>query len=643
MRRLLDKALQNVRPHERVRFFTFCSVYGLLSFALTLGMAGSEALFIAKLGMETLPMALVAASLLTVGGSVVYTFMVGRWRNDTLFCLLLAALTALLLALSPFLASQHQAIYAVFCIYYLSNAVLTNHFWNWADEYFDATSAKRLFPLFAIASSFGGVIGGIAGEVFNELWGPNSLIVSWAVFTLLTAALLFYTKRLTRNWARLSVSEEDTGAWESFKRAVQYLHTSPLSRWLSISAMAMVLALFISQYIYQTIIAKAFPDAQELATFMNYYLVITNALEMVIEGAVLPPLLVRFGIPRTNLIHPIATFLALLGMLAKPGLYSAIFARVNRELLDNALASPVRTLMYKALPSRLRGHMRAFLEGIVVYAGMALAGLFLQGFQKRFSTNELILVGMLLAGIYLLANIQALRHYLHTMTEDLRSGRIDWSSLGKSFGTFGNDYLCLLWRSMTAGCQAPAPRPVLQLAAVLGECGAVALLTEQLHHPCAQLRQEIAKALSQCREKGEQATQALMTLCADPEASVVCQALAGIRTLFEQQTADRQFRLSQQKAADRQLKLSQEQTEQLSKMLNSPDPQIAASAAILMGEAGQRHLDAMAQANDRETVLAALKATDSQHRQRLLGHADDSDPDIKLWAIHRLAEIGGPI
>ena len=58
-------------------------------------------------------------------------------------------------------------------------------------------------------------------------------------------------------------------------------------------------------------------------------------------------------------------------------------ARASRELLDNALAVPVRTLAGNALPQRFRSRVRAFLEGIVVYSGMSLAGAVLLASNER--------------------------------------------------------------------------------------------------------------------------------------------------------------------------------------------------------------------------------------------------------------------
>ena len=72
---------------------------------------------------------------------------------------------------------------------------------------------------------------------------------------------------------------------------------------------------------------------------------------------------------------PVTSLLTFVALALDPALYTAVFARANRELLQNALADPVRALSYNALPFRFRGRIRALLEGIVFYAAMSLAGL----------------------------------------------------------------------------------------------------------------------------------------------------------------------------------------------------------------------------------------------------------------------------
>ena len=62
--------LFDVRAAERGRFGWFAGLAALLAFAQMLGQAGTEAIFLARLGAAQLPLAFVLASVATVAASL---------------------------------------------------------------------------------------------------------------------------------------------------------------------------------------------------------------------------------------------------------------------------------------------------------------------------------------------------------------------------------------------------------------------------------------------------------------------------------------------------------------------------------------------------------------------------------------------
>ena len=89
----LWRLVPDVRPGERPRFLFFAGLFTLVSFAQTVGLAGAEALFLARFGAEGLPVALILASAATVLLSLVYALRVGSVRNDLAAGVALVALT----------------------------------------------------------------------------------------------------------------------------------------------------------------------------------------------------------------------------------------------------------------------------------------------------------------------------------------------------------------------------------------------------------------------------------------------------------------------------------------------------------------------------------------------------------------------
>ena len=655
MSKLLNAIASQVHPQERSRCAVLALLSGLASVAFTIGQAGSEALFIAEVGMPALPLAMVAASLLTMLGFALYSRFLKRWSSSSYFMRLLILVGGAIAVSLPLLENR-SVIYALFCLFFLGNAIVFNQYWNWASVCFDASAAKRIFPVLATSSSLGGVLGGIIGTAVNDVWGPTALVTFWSAFSLATAAVVFRYRRQVSNWGTGIAAEEDASV-TSLGRTLSYIKRSPLSLWLTISAIAIVLAQFIALFLYQKTIATAFPQAQDLATFVNVYLIGSNVLEICVEGLGLPWLLMRLGISRTNLLHPCTTLASLVGLLFWPGLVSAVTARTNCEVLESGLAAPTRTLMYNALPSRLRDQVRAVLEGMLKYGGMAAAGLFLH-FCQACPTRTLIFIAMGLSAIYLLANIYTHRHYLETLIDNLRAGRLSWDTLNHPLEALDADKLTEVWHSFIQGNTESIPRAALQLTATLGHLGCQDSLVRQSQHPSSKLRTYIAAALagrtpdtlsesahapaskraSHSADAVSNAVEnALIRLAHDPQPEVARQALLSLQALCCRRlsspssvsstlslssapgtpsSSSAPGTLSPSSASDTPSELSHSNgagLAALDDLLGSPDPQIAALAAHLCAErtAGEELLTTMLASTDEEQVCAALKVTTS--------------------------------
>jgi hypothetical protein len=93
----------------------------------------------------------------------------------------------------------------------------------------------------------------------------------------------------------------------------------------------------------------------------------------------------------------------------------------------------VRTLAANALPQRFRSRVRAFLEGIVVYSGMSLAGAVLLA-AGTLPADALAAAGAAFALLYLFANLAVRRHYVAAIVTELRAGRLDLHELQSEIG-----------------------------------------------------------------------------------------------------------------------------------------------------------------------------------------------------------------
>jgi HEAT repeat protein len=402
--------------------------------------------------------------------------------------------------------------------------------------------------------------------------------------------------------------------------AVRYSRRAPLGRWLVASTMGMFLALIVSQYLYLSLFAEAFPSVEALAGFLGIYLALTNAAEVWITLSVMPRLIRRLGVVSANLIHPTLTLLSFGALAIEPGLAAAVAARATREMLENSMAAPLRTLVYNALPLRFRDRIRAFLEGIVGPLGMALAGALLLIAAPRLDAYALAWIGGATALLYLLANWRVRRAYLDTMIRRLREGRLDFAEHGDQLGNLGDARLVELWDSLLEDAAARSRSTELQLARVLAGRDLLDAVLRGGAHPDPLVRVACIAALG--KNDDARVARALETALGDSDSQV---RLAAARAVREMPAPTRALQ------------------ERVQLLQRDPSPAIRAEAAAAANEEGHEALRAMADSGDPESVVQALRRLPRELLGAALDHSRSDDPTLRAEALEAASRLARPV
>jgi len=615
LQRAFWRLLPDVRRDERARFGFFLSLFFLLTAAETIGLAGSESLFLAHLGASSLPATWVVASLLAVVGSLAYAAVVDVLRNDRLFVIMLLMAATLLAVVGSAAAwGSPWAFALLICLFWLYRAVFLVHYWTFAGDHFDTLSSKRLFPLFAIGSSAGGVVGGVTAAGVVRFVPAEWLVAIWAASLVGAAALLIGNARRLLRWIPLEAMEADDTSVERLKGAQQYLRRTSLGRWLIASSLGMVVALFIAQYAYSDIFARAYPDADQLAGLFGLFLAAANVVEIVVETTVSRWLIPRLGVPTANLLHPLLTLLSFLGLAASPRVPMAVVVRLNREMLESALANPLRNLTYNALPRRYRGRVRGFLEGIVVNAGMGGAGLLLLVAGSELGLQGICLLGVAAACVYGAANLGVRREYVRALVDELEAGRLDLREIEREIGSGEAAPLATFFGSLLASDDVPPARLVGQIARVLARHGFGHQLLPALAHPRSLIRRVALDALL-----GEDTPERLPALA---------QAL---------EDAEPDIRLAALRAADELAGAGDGRlADPLRRCLDHADPRVRAAAAAALGDEGWPVLAELLGSSEPTAVTAALGSLPEGRLGLAREYVEDPQPQVRAAALERI-------
>jgi HEAT repeat protein len=605
-----------VRPRERERFLFFAALAALITAAQTVGLVGSDALFLSELGPEALPATFILASAVSVTGSLAYALVVGRVRNDLLFVVILVG-TAVFLLVGVYLSSlgARWVLVAFFCSSYLTQAVLLYlHYPTFAADYFDTLSSKRIYPYLIVAGSVGGIVGGGLGVVLSRVGPTQNLLIMWAVGLAGAAVLVYRARRDLKSWFPVGTEADESSA-EGMRAALRFVQRSSLSRWLTISIVGMVVALLLMQFLEMGIFTEVFKSPEALASFFGIYLAVSNGVEIIVARVLTPALLRRFGIAQANLVHPVMTLITFAALAIDPRLYIAVLARANRELLDNSLASPIRALSYNALPFRFRGRMRALLEGMVFYASMSVAGIALLLLDGALDHRALCGVGMAAATVYALANLRVRREYLRSLVDELRSGRLDLNAVGADLGELEIKRLGEQWQISLAD-EAEPPRGWLDLPPLFARAGVTEPLRRNTTHPHTGVRVACIEALAGVRDPGM--SDLLIVALEDPEASVRFAAARAAGTVEDRPAA---------------------LTASLRDRLQDPDARVRAEAAAHLAAEGLQTLRQMAGAADQGSAIEALNRLPAELIDEARTRLDDEDGAVRATALDTLIRL----
>jgi HEAT repeat protein len=327
-----------------------------------------------------------------------------------------------------------------------------------------------------------------------------------------------------------------------------------------------------------------------------------------------PWLIRRIGVPSTNLIHPMLTLLSFAGLAYQYNIVSGAFARMNGEMLENSLANPIRALLCNAIPLRFRGRVRAFIEGIAVYAGMSIGGgiLWVLGNPEPF---WLAVAGGFASLTYLAANLLVRREYLRTLVDELRAGRIDLASMGDEIGKWEASRLAELWEELIRREGERPSNSLLKLIKTLADQGILEPLQREVTHPSVDVRYSCITAL--VKKGSRDVAPTLQSSLNDPEARVRIAAINGLISLDSEDLLE----------------------PHIERLLDDPEPVVRAEAAQHAGAMGMAVLEKMITSTDAAECMAALTNANSSMQEAVKGRARDANPGVRAAALKQLAEI----
>ncbi len=422
--------LLHVRPGEGRRVAGVAAIGIAFAAATQIGDDVAQSVFVTEVGTRSLPAVFLAKAIIDALAAALYLPMT-RGRNPTAVWLVATLVYAATVAGGGLLAGLggDAGAYALYVGHECAWTILTIHWGVFILDAFDASQARRLFPLLFTAARVGGVL---AGGLVGGLAGPiGALALLWAGigFALLAALLAVlgrhhqhHTVDSTQRPDQAAADDESTGpggrplALTTWRTALR----SPLVRAIAWSTAAMVVLREGLHMIALGEIAEYGGDPEGVAAFLGAFGAAANIAGIVLGLLIVPRLLTRAGVGVANLIYALATAAAVVGLWVAPSLAAAAAARFTRNQLKDALKTPLSALFYGAEPPHLRAGARATIFGAAIPAATVVTAAFLAAGNRWLGLDVILGVSLAVAIGFVIASAVQNRRWRARLIELLR-------------------------------------------------------------------------------------------------------------------------------------------------------------------------------------------------------------------------------
>ncbi len=377
----LRRMLQ-LREGEARRVMWVVAIGVCYAAATEIGDKVSESVFITRVSASSLPRLFLAKGLLDVLAAALYLPLT-RARSPSRVWRVAIGIYVITMLVGRLVvdAGGTASAYALYIGHECAWTILTIHWGVFVLNAFDASQARRLFPLLFSAARIGGVVGGALVATLAGRFGAINLLFGCVAFAAAAGVIsLLGQGDQARTTARVDdaapdharVDEETgpvelppTGLWDSWKRAA----ASPLVRTIALSTAAMVLVRYGMRIVSLDMISDAFHNDEDLvAQFNGSFAAFGNVAGVVLGLFVAPKILAWLGVGFANVAYAVGTVTAYALLIGVPSLGAAVAARFTDQQLKDAVKTPLSTLFYGAEPPQRRALARAFIFGAIIPA-----------------------------------------------------------------------------------------------------------------------------------------------------------------------------------------------------------------------------------------------------------------------------------
>ena len=347
---------------------------GFVTAQFVAGKAVRDALFLAHVGIASLPAMVIGTSIFSIALVALTARGVSR-LSPARFVSWAFAVSAVLLVLEWALIYRAPNLAAVLVYLHISGLgpILGSGFWLVTTERFDPRTAKKKFGQIAGGGTFGGLLGGLLAERVAVLAGVGAMLPLLGILNLICA---WQVRRLMPEPASPPQSEGFSADLtpESAWSGMRVLSETPYLRHLALLILLGTTSAALIDYVFKVQAAATLGTGESLLRFFAVYYAAVSLVTFAVQTSMSQFALERLGLAFTSATPSIALFAGSLGALVAPGLEGAIIARGGESVFRGSLFRAAYEVFYTAVPLAERRAAKSIIDVGFDRVGDAVGG-----------------------------------------------------------------------------------------------------------------------------------------------------------------------------------------------------------------------------------------------------------------------------
>jgi hypothetical protein len=254
-------------------------------------------------------------------------------------------------------------------------------FWVMANDIFDMSQSKRLFPVIASWSFVGKLLGlgvtYLTPDIFERVRVPQEdvLLINVMIY-LIAYMLIFIGLRAVK--LRKTVQQTET-LKETLTEGWGFVREVFSFRFLMIAITALAICDTIIEFRFLVVTDAVIAGGAEYQKFYSLYRLVATLLAFAMQSFLTSRIIEKVNIKNAFFIFPIVALGSAVSMIAFPGLVTAVVAMVLVKLVRETVDESSRKSFQALVPEERRGRVSVFMDSYLPAIGTILGCLVAYG------------------------------------------------------------------------------------------------------------------------------------------------------------------------------------------------------------------------------------------------------------------------